>query len=1062
MLSVDETEITSEKQKTDKELRKEAKKAEKMAKFREKEKKLAEIKTRQGKPVVETGSKESRKVEKYIGKTKPGEKKDTISELPSAYNPSYVEAAWYDWWEQEGFFRPEYSCDLKKRNSEDIFTVVIPPPNVTGTLHLGHALATSVEDTVCRWQRMKGKAVLFNPGCDHAGIATQVVVEKRLKREFGLGRHDLGREKFIEEVWKWKNEKGEVIYEQLKKMGAGVDWNRACFMMDPKITYAVAHAFIIMHERGVIYRSTRLVNWCCVLKSAISDIEVDKMELSGRTSLSVPGYSKKIEFGVLTSFAYVVENSDEEIVVATTRLETMLGDTAVAVHPDDERYKHLVGKNCLHPFIERKLPIIADSFVDREFGTGAVKITPAHDYNDYEVGVRHKLSFITCITDDGNMTDDCGEFKGMKRFEARDAVMEALKKKDLFRGQVDNPMVVPVCRQILCQAFHNIVKLKFGEIFSRSKDIVEPILKSQWYIKCDQMAQRAMKAVEEGHLKIIPDFHVATWKKWLENIKDWCISRQLWWGHRIPAYFITVNDSKVPVGSSDDNDYWVSAHSKDEALKKAAEKFNVSENKISLERDEDVLDTWFSSGMWPFEIFGWPHETTDLNKFYPSTLLETGHDILFFWVARMVFMAQELTGMLPFREVYLHAMIRDAHGRKMSKSLGNVIDPLNVIHGISLTELNKMLESGNLDPKELKIAKEGQARDYPHGIPECGTDALRFALMSYTGQGRDINLDVLRVQGYRFFCNKIWQASRFTLSQLNSDFIPPSEFHVPEKSSPLDRWILSRLSFAVEISNSEMSNYHFSRVTTALYNFWQYDFCDVFIEGSKPVLADGKSEGAEASRKVLYQCLEVGLRLLSPFMPFITEELWQRLPQPLSRKQPKSICIAPYPESEKARFIIYTTSKRKFYSCRDEILENRVAQAMSIIKTVRSLRSDYGLTPKVKSELYVVFLDSSEKATIDDLMSIDFQVFLLDANQINNLPAGCAQVIVSSTCKVGLLLEGIIDISKEISKLTGKQQKLMAQIHKLEELMSSSAYDKVPLGVRTNNNEKVKCLIYFV
>ncbi|EJD75424.1 valyl-tRNA synthetase [Loa loa] len=1020
------------KPKTAKELKKEAAKAAKLAKFREKVKK-ADVKACQPKQLIETMRAKKREICEYTANTKPGEKKNINIELPNAYSPKYVEAAWYEWWEKSGFFRPEYKRDLSKPNPKGIFTVVIPPPNVTGTLHLGHALATSVEDAVCRWHRMKGKTVLFNPGCDHAGIATQVVVEKRLKRELGLTRHDLGREKFVEEVWKWKNEKGEVIYNQLRKMGAGVDWDRACFMMDPKVIRAATYAFTIMHERGVIYRSNRLVNWCCVLRSAISDIEVDKVELGGCTLLSVPGYSKKIEFGVLTSFAYPIENSDEEVVVATTRVETMLGDSAIAVHPKDNRYKHLIGKNCVHPFLQRKLPIIADSFVDMEFGTGVVKITPAHDHNDYEVGLRHNLAFITCFTDDGKMSEHCGEFKNMKRFDARDAVLEALKKKGLFRGQSDNPMVVPLC--------------------SRTKDIVEPILKPQWYVKCDQMAQRAIKAIEEGHLKIIPDFHVTAWRKWLENIRDWCISRQLWWGIRIPAYFVSIDDLKVPAGTSDNNDYWVSAYNEAEALEKAARKFGVSEEKVSVKRDEDVLDTWFSSGMWPFGIFGWPEKTADLDKFFPGTLLETGHDILFFWVARMVFLSQELTGKLPFQEVYLHAMIRDAHGRKMSKSLGNVIDPLNVIHGISLAQLNKMLESGNLDPKELKRAKEGQAHDYPNGIPECGTDALRFALINYTSQCRDINLDVLRIQGYRFFCNKIWQASRFTLMQLHGSFASAEKLDLSEESSTLDRWIMSRLSYAVELSNSGMSSYQFSRVTTALYNFWQYDFCDIYIEGCKPILADGeRSNSAEIVRKVLFECVETGLRLLSPFMPFITEELWQRLPSCISKQQSESVCVAPYPEAEQ-------------YPFRDETLENRMARAMHIVRTVRSFRSDYGLTVKVKTELCIVFEDNSELMEVEDLISLittltsSSKISLITADKVQQLPPDSVQLVVSATCKISLLLEGIIDVPKEITKLTDKQAKLLVQLQKLEETMSSPTYNKVPLGIRNNNAEKVASLL---
>ncbi|KAK0403635.1 hypothetical protein QR680_017043 [Steinernema hermaphroditum] len=888
--------------KTEAQLKKEREKAAKKAKFEAKQQKLAEKAAAKPNEKKKEAKLKEKEVLEYNADTKEGEKKDVSGDMPNAYSPRYVEAAWYAWWEKEGFFRPEYGRDLNVPNPKGTFTIVIPPPNVTGTLHLGHALSTAVEDSVARWHRMKGKTVLFNPGCDHAGIATQVVVEKRLKREKGLTRHDLGREKFIEEVWKWKDEKGHIIYDQFRSMGAGVDWDRAAFMMDPKMMRCVTEAFIRLHERGVIYRSTRLVNWSCALKSAISDIEVDKKELTGRTLLPVPGYTEKIEFGVIVSFAYPVENSDEEVVVATTRIETMLGDVAIAVHPQDDRYHHLIGKHCVHPFVDRRIPIVADDFVDREFGTGAVKITPAHDHNDYEVGVRHKLEFINVITDEGLMSNACGEFSGQKRFEARKHVLEALKLKGLFRDIQDNPMIVPVC--------------------SRSKDIIEPILKAQWYVKCDEMAKRAMDAVQTGELKLIPEFHVSTWNRWLENIRDWCISRQLWWGHRIPAYFITVNDPSVPAGDSADNNYWVSARTHEEALEKAAKKFNVAKEKISLKWDEDVLDTWFSSGLWPFSLFGWPEQTSDMENFFPGALLETGHDIIFFWVARMVFLSQELTGKLPFKEVFMHAMVRDAHGRKMSKSLGNVIDPIDVIRGITLEKLQEGLMNGNLDPKELKIAMAGQKRDYPEGIPECGVDALRFALMAYTSQGRDINLDVLRIRGYRHFCNKIWQATKFTMWQLGKEFVPESEFKKNGSEATLDLWILSRLSEAVQKCNSGFEEYNFQQVTTAIYNFWLYDFCDVYLEGVKPVF-NSKSEDkapAETARHVLYHCVETGLRLVCPFMPFITEELWQRLPRRANVHNPLSICIAEYPEQEKYPFlneeiereIESRTTKKKF------------------------------------------------------------------------------------------------------------------------------------------------------
>uniref|UniRef100_A0A674MFM6 valine--tRNA ligase n=1 Tax=Takifugu rubripes TaxID=31033 RepID=A0A674MFM6_TAKRU len=821
---------------------------------------------------------------------------DVVSPLPDSYSPQYVEAAWYPWWEKQGFFKPEFGS-IGEQNPRGIFMMCIPPPNVTGSLHLGHALTNAIQDTLTRWHRMRCETTLWNPGCDHAGIATQVVVEKKLMREKGTSRHDLGREKFIEEVWKWKNEKGDRIYHQLKKLGSSLDWDRACFTMDPKLSYAVQEAFIRMHDEGVIYRSKRLVNWSCSLNSAISDIEVDKNELSGRTLLPVPGYKEKVEFGVLVSFAYKVDGSDEEVVVATTRIETMLGDTAVAVHPSDSRYQHLKGKTVLHPFCDRKMPVVFDDFVDMSFGTGAVKITPAHDHNDYEVGVRHNLCLI--ITS----SLPCG----MKRFDARKAVLQALKDRDQFKEIKDNPMVVPVC--------------------SRSKDIVEPLMKPQWYVSCSDMGKQAADAVREGRLKIIPDHHLKTWFNWMDNIRDWCISRQLWWGHRIPAYFITVSDA-----SDMDGHYWVSGRTPEEAREKAAKRFNVSPDKIALRQDEDVLDTWFSSGIFPFSIFGWPNETEDLNVFYPGTLLETGHDILFFWVARMVMMGLKLTGKLPFKEVYLHAVVRDAHGRKMSKSLGNVIDPLDVITGIALEGLHAQLMDSNLDPLEVEKAKQGQKADYPNGIPECGTDALRFALCAYTSQGRDINLDVNRILGYRHFCNKLWNAVKFAMRTLGDQFVPADK----AQESVSDRWILSRLSTAVAQCDAAFRTYDFPAITTAIYNFWLYELCDVYLESVKPVFIKAKEDGscerpAAVCRQTLYTCLEVGLRLLAPLMPFVTEELYQRLPRRRPQSDPPSICVTPYPDA--AEFC---------WQCED--VDRDMDFIMAVVRTIRSLRSDYKLT----------------------------------------------------------------------------------------------------------------------
>merc|ERR1719431_921751 len=620
----------------------------------------------------------------------------------------------------------------------------------------------------------------------------------------------------------------------------------------------------------------------------------------------------------------------------------------------------------IHPFSDRKLPIIADTFVEREFGTGAVKITPTHDPNDYECGKRNDLQFITIFTDDGLVSPGCGKFSGMKRFDARKAVLAALEDAGLYRETKDNPMVVPVC--------------------SRSKDIVEPIIKPQWYVKCDDMAKKAMQAVDSGELKIIPDSHKKTWNYWMEGMRDWCISRQLWWGHRIPAYKVTVK------GKTSEGEVWVSGRTEEEAKSKAVKQMKVSESDIILEQDPDVLDTWFSSGLFPFSIFGWPDKTDELDVFYPGTLLETGHDIIFFWVARMVFFGQKLLGKLPFKTVFLHAMVRDAHGRKMSKSLGNTIDPMDVIFGISLDKLHKSLEGGNLDLREVEKAKAGQRQDYPNGIPECGTDALRFGLCAYTAQGRDINLDVMRVQGYRFFCNKLWNATKFALMYLGEDFTPvkslvqellasksqsssclgsqPGHFSHPHLSrwyhrinamsskersslppgkgvlqatpapiSPMDRWILSRMAYATEQVNIGFKEYNFPQATTALYNFWLYELCDVYLEYLKPIFQGTDSSAALTARNVLYTCLDGGLRLISPFMPYISEELFQRLPR-WSAKEPPSIMVTPFPTSTNTPY-------------RDTAIEAEVELVQKIVGVVRSTRADYNIPNKTKTQLFL-------------------------------------------------------------------------------------------------------------
>ncbi|XP_022120831.2 valine--tRNA ligase isoform X2 [Pieris rapae] len=1002
-------------EKTAKQLEKEAKKAAKLEKLKAKlDKKSVAPSVPKDKP--EKKAKETKESAVYTANTAAGERKDITGPMPDAYSPKYVETAWYAWWDKQGFFKPEYGKkSVLDSNPKGQFVMVIPPPNVTGSLHLGHALTNAVEDAITRWHRMNGRMTLWNPGCDHAGIATQVVVEKKLWREEKKTRHELGREEFIKRVWNWKEEKGGRIYEQLRSLGSSLDWSRERFTMDSTMCRAVNEAFIRLHDAGDIYRANRLVNWSCTLKSAISDIEVDKVELTGRTLLAIPGYESKVEFGVIVYFAYKMEDSDEEVVVATTRVETMLGDVAVAVNPNDDRYKKFIGKRLVHPIVNRKLPVIADDYVDMNFGTGAVKITPAHDQNDYEIGKRHNLPFINIFDDEGRMLDNCGPFAGKKRFDVRREIIKTLEEKKLYRETSDNAMVVPLC--------------------SRSKDVVEPMLKPQWYIRCNNMAAEAIKAVKTGELKIIPDAHEKTWYHWMENIRDWCISRQLWWGHQIPAYKVTLPE----MDSIEKEELWVSAHSEDDARKKAATKFNVASEDVTLKRDEDVLDTWFSSGLFPFAIFGWPDETEDLKAFYPTTLLETGHDILFFWVARMVFFGQRLMGKLPFKEVYLHPMVRDAHGRKMSKSLGNVIDPVDVVTGITLEELHAQLAESNLDPREIEKAKQGQKQDYPNGIPECGTDALRFALCAMT-QGRDLNLDILRVQGYRFFCNKLWNATKFALMYFPKDTVYKvhESGSLPSTLSMVDKWMMSRLSNAVNKTNEGFQNYDFPAATTACYNLWLYDLCDVYLEYLKPVFAQGSESEKEAARRTLYTVLEYGLKLLSPFMPFVTEELYQRLPR--ADASCPSICVAAYPVASDTP-----------WQCKN--LETDVENVMKIIHAIRSTRSEYNIPNKTKTDVYLILSEELKilKDVFEKMQCLANSRFVDEAP-----PTGCSILPISDKIEVHLYLKGLVDAEKEIVKLEKKKDALEQSLKKLKQSMAVDDYEtKVPLDVQKANSEKL-------
>ncbi|XP_075042837.1 valine--tRNA ligase, mitochondrial isoform X2 [Mixophyes fleayi] len=937
--------------------------------------------------------------------TEPGEKKDTTCPLPASYSPRYVEAAWYSWWVKEGFFKPEYQSHLPHATPE-VFSLCIPPPNITGSLHLGHALTVAIEDSLVRWRRMRGQKVLWLPGSDHAGIATQAVVEKNLFKELGLSRHDLGRDQFLQAVWRWKENKGDRIYHQLKSLGASLDWDRSCFTMDKHFSRAVSEAFIHLYEDGLLSRRNRLVNWSCVLRSSISDIEVESQQLNGKTYLSVPGYERKVPFGVLFSFAYPTEQGDDEIIVATTRPETMLGDTAVAVHPEDSRYLKFHGKNLCHPFTGSLLPVVTHALVNPEFGTGAVKVTPAHSLVDFEMAQDLELPLVSVIGEDGTMTEASGHWiQGVKRFDAREKILAALKEKGLYRGECEHSMPLPVC--------------------SRSGDVIEHLLKNQWFLNCETMAEKALRAVDSGQLKLTPSYHQKNWRNWLSNISDWCVSRQLWWGHQIPAYRVTISevqpaqDTVTKERIDESKEFWVAAHSEAEARKKAAEALGKPEIELSLERDQDVLDTWFSSGLFPFAMLRWPEHTKDLVEFYPNSLLETGSDLLFFWVARMVMLGEQLTGQLPFKEVLLHSMVRDAHGRKMSKSLGNVLDPLDVMTGISLESLRKKLNEGNLDPRELKVAESALIKDYPQGIPECGTDALRFALCSHRLHGDNINLDVSFVVSFRYFCNKIWNGVKFTLSALGEGFTPlPMEELRPQ--DPMDRWLLDCLRRLIVECEKKLQAYEIHGATGAIHTFWVKNYCDIYLESVKPIL---KGPGSHDAQQVLYWGAEQTLRLLAPFTPYLSEELWQRLPAAPSRSAP-SICVAEYPAPRHTAHWFYPEEVQRF------------TFVHSVITALRSLRSDYNVT-KARPEAHIFCSQEDDLRSLQSFLSA-LQTLSLTGPLHIQLSRGSPQERehrigwalgeVSDNCHLYMNLQGLVDPLSEISKLQNKIKKLERQL----------------------------------
>jgi len=920
--------------------------------------------------------------------------------MAAKYDPSDVECHWDQWWRAKGFYRPEMN------SPKDKFVMMIPPPNVTGSLHLGHALMAAIEDAITRYWRMKGKNCLWLPGTDHAGIATQTVVERMLARE-GKTRHDLGREKFLKKVWTWKEEHGGKICSQLKKLGCSVDWDREVFTMDAKLNRAVVEAFIRMFERKKIYRSRRLCNWSCALKSAISSAEVDTEIISEPTMISVPGYDEKIKFGVLHSFAYKVKGMDDEIVVATTRLETMLGDTAVAIHPDDERYKKFHGKFVEHPFFpDRKMPIVCDSeLVKMEFGTGCVKVTPSHDENDFKCGQRHNLEMITIFDEDGYINEFGGRFKGMKRFHARTAIMEELQKRGTYKGEKSNEMSIPFC--------------------SRSKDVIEPLPLPQWWVDCTEMAKRSTDAVRKGELEIIGHRGKETFFDYLDNIRPWCISRQLWWGHRVPAYQIIV-DGKLLDGDETDN--WVAAKSEKEAIAKAQKKFPGK--KIGVKQDEDVLDTWFSSGLFPFSTLGWPDDTADFREFFPGQLLETGHDIIFFWVARMVMMSLDLTDQLPFTQVFLHPMVKDRKGGKMSKSKGNVIDPLHIINGVSLDVLVKELYRGNLKDEDAKAAEQEKRSEFPEGIVACGADALRFGLLDYLAQGRSINLDVSRVVGWRKFANKIWQAQSFVNMMMSScqadDWAP--KYNVDTIASalsrPIDKWILNQLNECIAIMDAKSARYEYAEVTRAFHVYFFNTLCPIYVEAVKPVFPRdqrGDPQTQEIVLSLLTIMLETSYRALHPLMPFMTEELWQRLP---GDKGSPACIVAKYPEM------------REDWKCKK--YDSDMEFALTIVENLRGTKVSLGLT-RERPKAYITHSSKIDAHFLEIISTLAKVGEICVAKPNDGRLQKCLKETISKDTDVYLEIANI-DFSQEIKKLQKQIGKKQGAIQGIEKKLSNKNF----------------------
>lgn len=896
-----------------------------------------------------------------------------MTELPKAYEPASVEPRWYQYWIDNGVFR----ASVAPEDQRQPYVIAMPPPNVTGSLHMGHALFGTIQDALTRHKRMQGRNALWQPGMDHAGIATQTVVERQLRRE-GKSRHDLGREAFVQRVWKWREESGGRITEQMRVLGCSADWDRLKFTMDPDMSRAVKEAFVRLYEEGLIYRATRLINWCHECRTALSDLEVENEEAEGE----------------LYEFAYPVIDADPnagtgELVVATTRPETMLGDTAVAVHPDDPRYRHLHGKKLQHPFLDRQIPIITDEIlVDMEFGTGAVKVTPAHDFNDFATGKRHQLEEINVLELDGKINREGGPFQGLSIPEARARVKAALAERGLERGSKPHKLMLPRCQ--------------------RCSTIVEPMISTQWFVKMKPLAEPALAAVRDGRTQILPAEWSKTYDHWLTNIQDWCISRQLWWGHRIPAFYcdacgeVLVTRDEQPSGCSKCGNQ-------------------------QLRHDDDVLDTWFSSGLWPFSTLGWPERTEALQRFYPTSDMETGYDILFFWVARMMMMGLHFMGEVPFRRILLHGMVVDETGDKMSKVKGNTIDPLDLIHGATFDQVvQKALPGAPVKEAVLKFKKAyPSAAQMGAGFPAYGADALRLTLCSYSPQAKRIALSPKRVEGYRNFCNKVYNAVRFALTHIGAEQLSGTP---PEARLLHNRWILSRVADVVEASTRSLDEFRLDDGSQALYHFIWGELCDWYLELCKPIFSAGSDAEKSETRQVLAHVIEVSLRALHPYAPFITEELWQKVPRPAA--SPASIALAAYPTAENGRL--------------DAVVEREMNALMQAIGAARSTRSEHGVKDSDRVPLVLRTSSADLRALLGrEARSVEFLVRTDGAARIEEAhgerPRGFV-LSIAGDIEVLVGLRGLVDPEKERERVERNLKKVAKDIEVMNKRLSNANF----------------------